>query len=210
MLSNVWTLLVSCILIFISWLRVTSSSSVTDSKMDLLVPAALILMARLECASWVQHPGLTQLYIPESCHQCIYLCNTSIFNADPSKKTPKPQTNQEVTLVIWFIVVFLCQTRQWLKIKVGELFQFPYDGLILLNSSIRFINYLSEKEKCLLVCVGFGMALRCGWQTCPTSWVAFIKLVIQIGMTLSVFWSSQTSPKKRKCQHLPRSPEEII
>lgn len=47
MMANAKAVLVSHILIFIPWFRVT----VTDSRTDLLAPAALIPMARLECAS---------------------------------------------------------------------------------------------------------------------------------------------------------------
>lgn len=106
MMANAKTVLVSHILIFIPWLRVT----VTDSRTDLLAPAALIPMARLECASWVRHPGLTQLYILRSiCHQCIYLYN--IFHPDLSKKKIITNVNY---LVSWdFLVSSMALSEDW-------------------------------------------------------------------------------------------------
>lgn len=63
-LSDVHTLWVSCILIFIH--------SVTNSKMDLLVPSALILMARLERSRVnptvhpKEHLSSAHLFMPET------------------------------------------------------------------------------------------------------------------------------------------------
>lgn len=123
MMANAKTVLVSHILIFIPWLRVT----VTDSRTELLAPAALIPMARLECASWVRHPGLTQLYILRSiCHQCIYLYN--IFHTDLS---PKKLTINVNYLVSWDFLVWsmaLSGDWEWRRLESVTFFHFWVSG----------------------------------------------------------------------------------
>lgn len=104
-------------------------NSVTDSRTDPLVPAALTLMARLECASWAQHPGLTQLSILRSiCHQCIYLYN--IFHTGLSKKG-------EIMLIIWCSGISLCQAWHWLKIEDWILFQWQFESVTHFHSGFK-------------------------------------------------------------------------